>query len=178
MKFLHFTTILTLFAFLFIPPTVHSQDNATLSDAEIAHVAVVANQIDIDYAKIAIERTQSKEVRQFAQTMITDHNTIINLAVDLVKKLGVTPQDNAVSQSLLNKAADTMESLKNAKKSEFNQMYVDNEVAYHKAVIDAIKTVLIPQSKNAELKALLKTAVPILETHYHHAKMTQSKISK
>jgi putative membrane protein len=155
-----------------------AQQAPQLNDAEIAHVAVVANQIDIDYAKIAMDRSKNPEVREFAQTMIADHNAIIEQAVALVTKLGVEPQDNAVSQSLLKQAEATTKMLKAAKGVAFDKAYVDNEVAYHQAVIDAVKGVLIPQSQNAELKALLKVALPILETHLGHAKMAQSKISK
>ena len=58
----------------------------------------------------------------------------------------------------------------------FDKAYVDNEVAYHKAVIAAVNTVLIPQAKNAELKALLEKVVPILNTHLKHAEMLQSQL--
>ena len=155
-----------------------SQETPQLSDAEIASVAVVANQIDVDYAKIATERSTNPEVLEFAKTMIADHNAIIEQAVALVTKLGVTPKDNAVSQSLQKQSVETTKTLKVATGKAFDKAYVDNEVAYHKAVIDAVKTVLIPQSQNAELKALLETALPILETHLGHAEMTQKKMSK
>jgi len=155
-----------------------AQDAPQLTDPEIANVAVVANQIDIDYAKLAIDRSKNSEVKEFATTMIADHNAIIDQAVALVTKLGVTPKDNPVSQSLLKQADKTTAMLKGKKGIAFDEAYINNEVAYHQAVIDAVKNMLIPQSQNAELKALLKTALPILETHLGHAKMAQSKILK
>lgn len=155
-----------------------AQDAPQLNDAEIAKVAVVANQIDIDYAKLAIDRSENPDVREFANTMIADHNAIIEQAVALVTKLGVVPMENDVSKSLLKQEADTTKNLKATKGKAFDKAYIDNEVAYHKAVIGAVKDVLIPQSQNAELKALLETALPILETHLAHAKMAQSKILK
>src|SRR2546421_9141012 len=71
-----------------------------LSDPEVAHVAVTANGIDIDLAKFAKTRTHNAPVRAFAQRMITDHTGVNAQAAALAKKLGVTPTDNAVSQSL------------------------------------------------------------------------------
>ncbi len=155
-----------------------AQEAPQLNDAEIASVAVVANQIDVDYAQLAIERSKNPDVREFANTMMTDHKAIINQAVALVTKLGVVPQDNSVSQSLMQQSVETTKNLKTTKGKAFDKAYIDNEVAYHQAVIDAVKGVLIPQSQNAELKALLETALPILETHLAHAKMAQSNISK
>lgn len=155
-----------------------SQKSPQLNDAEIASVAVTANQIDVDYAKIAIDRSQNEEVLEFANTMMDDHNAIIKMAVDLVTKLGVVPQDNKMSQSLLKQETETAKKLKAAHPDAFDKTYIDNEVAYHEAVINVVKTILIPQSQNAELKALLQTALPILETHLEHAKMAQTDISK
>ncbi|MCZ4319615.1 DUF4142 domain-containing protein [Aequorivita viscosa] len=168
----------SLFVMLLVSTFGFAQDTPQLNDAEIAKVAVVANQIDVDYAKLAMERSKNPDVREFAQTMIADHNAIIEQAVALVTKLGVVPEDSKVSESLLQQAEATTKKLKAAKGDAFDKAYVANEVAYHKAVIGAVKGLLIPQSQNAELKALLKVALPILETHLGHAEMAQSKISK
>lgn len=164
--------------FLSISNFLLAQDAPNLTDPEIASVAVVANQIDIDYGKVAIKRSNNKDVTDFAQRMIDDHTAVIDQAVALVTKLKVTPQDNAVSQSLMDQSKETLKKLKSVSKRDFDKTYIDNEVAYHEAVIGAVKTVLIPQSKNAELKDLLEAVLPALEAHLGHAKMTQSKISK
>lgn len=155
---------------------VFGQNTPTLSDPEIASVAVVANQNDIDFAEIAKQKSHNPEVLEFANTMITDHKAVIDLAVALVTKLHVTPKDNAVSKSLLSDAEKTKEMLNSKSAKEFDKAYVDNEVGYHKAVIAAVKDLLIPQSQNEELKALLQKVVPILEAHLAHAEMTQKKI--
>ncbi|WP_313113669.1 DUF4142 domain-containing protein [Aequorivita sediminis] len=179
MKTLSIINTLAIFLIAFTTSiSFYAQETPQLNDAEIAKVAVVANQIDIDYAKLAIATSKDAAVREFANTMINDHQAIIDLAVELVRKLGVKPKDNPVSKSLVNQADETTKKLKSVKGKAFDEAYINNEVAYHKAVIDAVNTLLIPQSQNTELKALLKTAVPILETHYHHAKMAQGKILK
>src|SRR3954451_16112023 len=72
-----------------------------LSDPEIANVAVVANKIDIDNANIAKEKSQNNDVKNFAQTMINDHQSVIDQATALVKKLNVTPKENATGKQLL-----------------------------------------------------------------------------
>ncbi len=155
-----------------------SQDKPELTDPEIASIAVTANQIDVDYGKIALKKSKDKDAIEFANTMIKDHNAIIDMAVTLANKLGVVPKDNAVTQSLLEGAEKMKKELNATSKKGFNKKYIDNEVAYHKAVITTVKDVLIPQTSNSELKELLQTAVPILETHLKHAEMAQSKIEK
>jgi putative membrane protein len=150
---------------------VFAQDK--LTDPEVAHVAVVANQIDINYADIAKKKSTNKEVLDFANTMSSDHKAIIAKAVALVKKLGVTPKDNAVSKKLLADAEKTKAVLNAKSGKEFDKAYIDNEVAYHKAVISAVEGLLIPDAKNPELKKLLQDVVAPLKAHLAHAEMVQ-----
>jgi len=149
---------------------------AQLEDTEVASVAVVANQIDIDYARIALKKSNNKEILEFANRMVNDHNAVIGQAVALVNKLGVNPKDNAISQSLLMDAEKTMKKLERTSKRKFDLAYINNEVAYHKAVIAAVNSVLIPEAENDELKQLLSDVVPALEAHLGHAEMVQKNI--
>jgi putative membrane protein len=111
---------------------------------------------------------------KFAETMRNDHNAVLKQAGDLVKKLGVTPQDNDVSKKLNADAEKTKADLRSKKsEKEFNKAYIDNEVAYHKAVIGAVEGLLIPETENAELKSLLQNILPALRTHLAHAEMVQ-----
>ncbi len=152
------------------------QESPKLTDSEIAHVGVVANQIDINYAALAQKKSKNKEILNFAETMSRDHNGVIEQATALVTKLGVTPQENAVSQSLLDGAEKTKAMLMTKKGKAFDKAYIDNEVAYHKAVISAVQDLLIPQTSNGELKGLLEAILPALEAHLKHAEMVQQKL--
>lgn len=159
--------------------SLHAQNAAVtpdLSDPEVAHVAVTANSIDIDLAKFAQTRSNNSGVKQFAQTMITDHSAVNEQAAALAKKLGVTPADNAVSQSLLSGAKEARASLEKLHGAAFNRAYLDREVAYHQAVLDAIDKVLIPTTDNAELKTLLTDVRPAVATHLEHAKHLRGQL--
>lgn len=155
---------------------VFAQESPKLMDSEIAYVAVVANQNDIDFAKIALKKSKDENVLKFAQAMVADHQAVIDMAVELVTKLGVTPKESDVSKQYQASAMQTQEMLNSKSGKAFDQAYVTNEVNYHKAVISAIESVLIPQTVNAELKALLGKALPILEAHLHHAEMVQRQM--
>lgn len=153
--------------------SLSAQERPKLSDAEVASVAVVANQIDIGYAEIAKAKSKDAEIIKFAETMIRDHNSVLGQASALVKKLGVTPKDNSLSQQLLAGAEKTKKSLNAKSGKAFDKEYIDNEVAYHKAVISTVQDVLIPETENKELKDLLQGILPALNTHLSHAEMVQ-----
>ena len=149
-----------------------------LTDPEIASVTVTANQIDIDYAKIALEKSKNPEVRKFATTMTKDHKSVIDQAVALVTKLKVTPLDNPTTQSLVKDATNTKEMFKTKTGADFDKAYVDNEVAYHKAAIDLVENTLVADATNAELKSLLQSVLPLFKEHLAHAEMMQKNLNK
>ncbi|HET7401135.1 MAG TPA: DUF4142 domain-containing protein [Usitatibacter sp.] len=146
------------------------------NDAQIAHIVVTANQVDIDAGKVAEKHGSSADVKAFAKQMVTDHTAVNKQATDLAKKLGVKPEDNPTSQSLKKGGQDNVKKLNGLKGKEFDKAYIDQEVTYHQAVLDAIDKTLIPNAKNAELKALIEKVRPAIQGHLDHAKQIQSKV--
>ena len=122
---------------------VHEFDEAhKLTEKQIASAAVTANQVDVNYGKIALVKSKNEEVRKFAETMIKDHEGIIKTAVDLANKLNLTPDNNNfLTQSLQDGERETSKKLNALSGDEFNRAYIDNEVAYHEAVISAVKEI-------------------------------------
>jgi putative membrane protein len=150
----------------------------TVSDAQIASIVVTANQVDIDAGKLAAAKATSPEVKKFAQQMVTDHTGVNKQATALVTKLKVTPEANATSQSLKAGGDKNIANLKGLNGAAFDKAYIDHEVTYHQAVIDAIDKTLIPDAQNAELKAMLVKVRPAFVAHLEHAKMLQSSLGK
>lgn len=171
-------TISSVLAMLVWVSPVAAQENQKMTDPEVAHAAVTANQIDIDHASIAKEKSKNAEVLQFAETMARDHKAVINQAVALVQKLGVTPEDNAVSQKLIADAEAARKMLRSKSGKSFDKAYIDNEIVYHRAVIAAVEGLLIPEAENAQLKELLQSVLPALKAHLEHAEMVQKQIAK
>ena len=159
---------------LFVPISGVSAQGIT--DAQIASIVVTANQVDIDAGKLAATRTSNRDVKAFAQLMVTDHTAVNRSATELVTKLKVTPQDNPTSQSLKSGGEKNLVALKDLKGAAFDKAYVDNEVAYHKAVDSALETLLIPSASNAELKGLLQTGLKIFQGHEQHAEHVASEL--
>ena len=166
-------TALIIAAALAVPATAGAQ---AVNDAQIASIVVTANQVDIDAGKLAAERASRPEVKKFGELMVTDHTGVNKAAVELVTKLKVTPQDNPTSQSLKAGGDKNVANLKTLKGAAFDKAYVDQEVAYHQAVLDAVDRVLIPGASNAELKALLVKVRPAFVAHLEHAKRVQASL--
>ena len=139
------------------------------TDPQIAHIAYTAGTIDVEAAKQAIAKSKNKTVIAFAQDMVRDHEAVNKQALDLVKKLKVSPEDNDTSRALSQAATAERSKLSKLQGAAFDKAYVDNEVAYHKQVNGALQTLLIPSASNTELKGLLETGLKIFQGHEQHA---------
>jgi putative membrane protein len=142
-----------------------------LSDPQIAHIAYTAGDIDIKAADLALKKSKTKAVRDFADSMVKDHKAVNDKALALVKKLHVTPEDNDTSKTLAKQAEEKRASLEKLDGPAFDKAYVENEAAYHKAVNGTLEKTLIPQASNADLKDLLRTGLKIFQGHEQHAEM-------
>ena len=151
-------------------------EGAKLTDPQIAHIAYTAGVIDVAAGKQALSKASNKEVKAFADNMVRDHEAVNNLAMDLVKKLNVTPEDNDTSKALSKQAADKLAELGKLSGAAFDKAYMANEVAYHKAVNGALETQLIPSASNAELKSLLQTGLKIFQGHEQHAEQVAASL--
>ena len=148
------------------------------NDAQIAAIVVTANQVDIDAGKWAESHANSAEVKDFAKRMVTDHTAVNKSATDLAGRLHLTPEDNPTAQSLKKGGDDNVANLKALSGAAFDRAYVDHEVAYHEAVLNALDTTLVPSATNADLKALMVKVRPAFVAHLDHAKMLQAKLGK
>jgi putative membrane protein len=146
-----------------------AHDGPHINDAQIAHIAYTAGQIDIAAARQALAKSRNREVRTFAGTMLRDHQAVNGQALALVKKLGVTPQANPTSAALSEGAATKLRELARLKGAAFDRAYAANEAAFHGTVNGALRTTLIPGASNGELKSLLETGLTLFGEHQVHA---------
>ena len=146
------------------------------TDPQIAHIAYTAGVLDIEAAQQALQKSTNKDVRAFATNMEQDHKAVNDKALALVKKLGVKPEDNDTSKALTKQAADKRAQLAKLSGAAFDKAYIDNEVAYHKVVNNALETTLIPDASNPELKDLLKTGLKIFQGHEQHAEHVAAEL--
>lgn len=150
---------------------VSANNPAELNDLEIAHVAYVADNIDIRYAHLALAISDNPAIHDFANSMIRDHTAVNEQALDLLKRLQVSPQDNFLSQSLQAGAEDIIDKLSALRGAEFDKAYADNKLSYHKAVNDLVENTFLPNIENSKVKELFGAALDIFKAHEQHAEM-------
>lgn len=146
-----------------------------LSDANIVYILDNANALDSAGGAIAATKGSSSEVRDFAKMMMRDHHKLRADGQALAKKLGVIPEAPATDDS---KASfDKTMSLYNGatKGKDFDKAYIDNEVTYHKAVLETA-TAAMNAAQNPELKNFIQKAAPAIQAHLDNAQSIQGKL--
>ncbi|HEY8794434.1 MAG TPA: DUF4142 domain-containing protein [Gemmatimonadaceae bacterium] len=133
-------------------------------DPTICAIFDAANTWDVETSGIAVKKGSTKEVRDLAAMFVRDHQSVRQQGRDLVKKLGVTPTPPK-DFALATDHEQAMKTLNSTSGKAFDRAYLEHEVSYHKAVIDAIKGTLLPATQNAELRDLQVKVAPAFEAH-------------
>ena len=151
--------------------------SAKLDDPTIVAIFDAANTWDIETGSLAEKKASSKEVRDFGHMIARDHRMVRQQGRDLAKKLGVTPtppKDFAMVKD--HEAA--MKKLESLNGKEFDKAFLAHEVAFHKAVIDAVTTTLLPAIQNAELKDLVVKVAPAFQAHMAAAENLEKQLAE
>ncbi len=135
-----------------------------LDDATIVAIFDAANTYDIETGALAAKKGTTKDVREYGAMLERDHKHVRTLGRDLAKSLGVTPtppKDFALAKS----HSQAMKTLKAANGAQFDRAFLQHEVDFHSAVIDAITTTLLPAIQNAQVKDLVTKVAPAFVAH-------------
>ena len=149
---------------------------ATLTDANIAALLDEANAADSAAGNLASTKGTNGQVKEFGRTMMRDHHTLRKAGQDLAKKLNLTPAApaNDTLPAAAQRAHDAMMAM--AKGAAWDKAYIDNEVAYHQAVL-ALLQAAQAAAQDTSLKALITKAQPTIQAHLTKAQSIQSKLA-
>jgi putative membrane protein len=170
------STLTALVVSAALPAAVFAQ--ADLTDPQMAHVAVTASNIDIEYAHLALAFSQNESVREFAQTMIRDHSAVNEQVFELAQRLGVTAQDNPLSRQLIEQSKQVKDRLSRLRGGEFDRAYVENEAQYHQTVNGVVADGFIPNADNGEVKQAFQAALQIFRAHQEHAESLVQSVAR
>jgi putative membrane protein len=137
---------------------VQAQDT-TSSDKTFVKNALEGSLAEVNYAKLALQKSQDKNVREFATKMIHDHEMLISDMKPLAKQLGVkVPTGPPLSDH-----AKYME-LKMKSGTDFDRAYVEAMVKDHH---DDLSAFLDEGNKTSDpqLKAAVQKGESVIREH-------------
>lgn len=148
----------------------------SISDANIAAMVLASNNTDISYARLVPSRAQRDDVKKFGERMLTDHTGVNALVTNLLAKLDVAPEDNALSLDMRDESANKRDLMRELSGFTFDSTYMENEVAYHQKFLASIDNQMLPAARNADLRALLTAVRPAVAAHLAHAEQVRADV--
>jgi putative membrane protein len=146
-----------------------------LSDANIIALLDHAHDADSSAGALAAIKATNPQVKRFAQRMMADHNRLRKQVADLARRLGLASQPRADDPitPLAHQGMDAL--LAAAKGVEFDRTYIGHEIAAHRTVLD-LADQAHEAAGNAELKALVERARPLIESHLIQAQAIEQEL--
>ena len=135
-----------------------------LDDATILAIFDQANWADISTARLGVKHGHDPAVRALATMVATDHEAVQAMGRALAKSLGVMPSPPERDGSAAAHAA-AIARLQGVSGAAFDAAYLKHEIAFHRGVIAAIRTRLLPEATDPALKALITEVLPGIEHH-------------
>lgn len=124
--------------------------------------------LEIEAAKLALEKSKSTDVREFATQMQADHSKVNQELTALAKKQDIEVPNEA---SMIDKAKKLLLEMRD---ESFDKAYANNQVAAHEQTIELFKKEA-ESSENPELKAFAAEKLPALQHHLEMAKQLKAK---
>jgi putative membrane protein len=158
-------------------PALPAQPAAPLDDPTIIAIFDAANGYDIETAKLAVTKGVSKEVRAIGASLVRDHEAVRQQARDLARRLGVTPTPPAENPFAPGHAKALTE-LEGKRGAAFDRAFLDHEIAFHQAVIDAVTETILPAIRNPELRAFVTKIAPAFQAHLDMCRAARTQLSR
>jgi putative membrane protein len=158
-------------------PTITLAQSAApkLDDPTIVAIFDAANTYDIETGSIALTKGHSKTVRDFGAMLVRDHRSVRTQGRNLAASLKVTPTPPR-NFALAKAHKSAMAALRKAHGKNFDRVFLQQEVDFHNAVIDAVTTTLLPAIQNAQLKDLVTKVAPAFVAHRDRAQSLLNEI--
>jgi putative membrane protein len=149
----------------------------SVTDDQILQALHTANSGEIEQAKLAQQKSKNAQVKHFASMMVKDHTDADHKGQDVAKKTHLSPSPSAVSTTLESDAKQMTSSLSSRTGAQFDRAYIDAQVKQHQALLDVIDSQLLPNAKTPEVKSLVQTMRPKVQSHLKEAQDIQRKLA-
>ena len=136
-----------------------------MTNAEVLAIYIQVNSFDLETALLGRAQANSKAVRDLAAQVAADHMGVRQTAFSLAAACKVSPVLPPGRDAAALDHGRTLTKLAALEGADFDTAYIQHEVAFHRAAIDAVKHTLQPATTCPALQAHFKEILPALEHH-------------
>ncbi len=145
------------------------------TNGELTAFVNAYNDAEIEIGGMAQTKATDTAVRNFARRLVADHRALKTEVTATIQRLSITPAMPDADQDLRKDHQAGMADLNGkAKGREFDEAFLEHEIAMHKKVIDEVEDAL-GRNRNQEIRSLLERARDGLRGHLTRAEELEKK---
>jgi putative membrane protein len=175
-------------------PSATANRAEVVTGAEFSRMAAMSDRFEIASSRLAEQKSQNAEIKQFAQHMIRDHEKTsqeLQVLMPQVQGTGagvgsaypqgreptgsgamVSVQGGPQSDRLDQQHAALLQQLQQASGAEFDRLYVRQQITAHQQAVDMFRN-YSQSGDNAQLKQWTAKTLPALQEHLQMAQRLQ-----
>lgn len=149
---------------------------AAANDGRTVGMFLMANDIELSFAQIALANASSEDVKVYARRMLTDHTQMIDGTRALIDAQDLNPSDDMAARDLRDVMTLERDSLRALTGRAFDSTYVAMELQRHHDMLSIIDDVLLPRARNDHLRDMIASMRPIVAAHIAHAQQLRATL--
>lgn len=144
----------------------------TRQDRKFVEDAAIGGMAEVQFGQLATQRAQHQAVRDFGNTMVSDHTPVNQRLMTIAATLGITPPDKL---DFMHRR--TSKKLSKAEGREFDEDYIKSQVKDHEKMIELMED-QIKEGQNPDLKQLATDVLPKLREHLQMAQSIERQLEQ
>jgi putative membrane protein len=147
-----------------------AQPEATPAEQDFMIKAAQAHLAEVDMARIVMQKSQNRDVKDFAYMIQSDHTDAYEDLTDLMRNKGMSPPD-----TLSPDAKADIEKITALSGPELDREFVNTMVADHEKALEMYRD-QVNIARSPEVRKYAEDLIPTLEMHLEKAQKLQSKL--
>ena len=160
------------------PTTTESTSSAPIAENQIATVIKSANDSEIKAGALAKTRAENPEVRAFARHIVDEHKKNNIIETEFSKKWDADSSETVASRNIRSEFNAKFAALEKISGSDFDEAYLQNQMAMHKQLLADLDNRYIPAAQDAKLKNYLLETRKNISRHLSSAQALASMLDR
>lgn len=149
-----------------------SDTKLSTDQTDFIQKAAIGSMTEVEASKLALQRTQSPIIKQFAKMMVTDHTRASAELATIAKSKGLSLPGTAPVD--VQKKMDALNATQG--NDGFDRQYMLLMVADHQEALTLFR--LAKNNKDKEIQGFASKSLPMLEMHFQQASVISTKLEK
>jgi putative membrane protein len=152
------------------PRAAQAKPSLASSDRRFMEEAARGGMAEVEMGKLAAQKAQSPDVKQFGERMVQDHTKANQQLMQIAQSKGMTPP-----AELDGRHKRLIDKLSKMEPAKFDREYMEEMTDDHKKDVKAFREAS-KDAKDPDVKSFAATTLPVLEEHLKMAESIQAKV--